>query len=454
MSYSTIYKSQFENGNRIDAEFYEPHFLKIIDQIISRKHDQIGGIAIVRSGTTPIDRDDELVNGPILLKTTDIRNNILSKHGDYYHISQAIHNRMSSTQLKYGDILINIVGATLDVVGRVGYITNNFPTANITQAMALIRIINKIYLPEYIYILLLTKYGKIQFNRLARPTGQFNLNLQEIKQILLPEISPSNQQEIANLVLESQKNQDYSYEQYRIAETFLLKELGLSNFEQNKVYSQSIHLSNLQSVNRIDADYFQPKYNQLISKLGNVKKLSEYVKRISSNSSIIADKEYQYTEISDVDVSNGDVIWNPILGKVLPANAKITIRGGELLVSKVRPTRGAIATFPENIQENHIVSGAFSIFKVPSPTREYLQVVLRSIIGKTQLERPTTGTSYPTITDQDVENVLIPDLPISIQQKISELIKESKVARQKSKELLEQAKKTVEEMIEKRGDNI
>ena len=57
------------------------------------------------------------------------------------------------------------------------------------------------------------------------------------------------------------------------------------------------------------------------------------------------------------------------------------------------------------------------------------------------MERPATGTSYPTITDTDVENILIPILPKPIQEKISKLVRESFESRKKAKELLEEAKK-------------
>jgi len=148
-------------------------------------------------------------------------------------------------------------------------------------------------------------------------------------------------------------------------------------------------------------------------------------------------------------VGTGEVVFNEVSGKELPANAKIMVSGGELIVSKVRPTRGAIAIIPNEFNEDFVASGAFSVFEVPSPTKEFLQVVLRSFIGKLQMERPTTGTSYPTITDQDVENLLIPIVKIETQQKIADLVKKSHEARKKSKELLEEAKRKVEEMIEK-----
>ena len=71
------------------------------------------------------------------------------------------------------------------------------------------------------------------------------------------------------------------------------------------------------------------------------------------------------------------------------------------------------------------------------------------MIGKLQLEKPTTGTSYPTVTDEYVENIEIPILPEKIQQKIADLVRRSHEARKKAKELLEEAKRKVEELIEK-----
>ncbi len=74
------------------------------------------------------------------------------------------------------------------------------------------------------------------------------------------------------------------------------------------------------------------------------------------------------------------------------------------------------------------------------------------MLAKLQFEKFTTGTSYPTITDEDIENILIPILPKSTQQKIADLVRKFHEARKKSKELLEKAKREVEEIIEKGGN--
>ncbi|HDL6091885.1 TPA: restriction endonuclease subunit S, partial [Mannheimia haemolytica] len=98
-------------------------------------------VSLIKSGTTPTDRDDNLKEGVVLLKTNDIRNNLLNKYSSVdYFISEDINEKMISSQLKEGDVLVNIVGATLEVVGRVAYVSSTFPKANITQAMSFVRL--------------------------------------------------------------------------------------------------------------------------------------------------------------------------------------------------------------------------------------------------------------------------------------------------------------------------
>lgn len=67
-----------------------------------------------------------------------------------------------------------------------------------------------------------------------------------------------------------------------------------------------------------------------------------------------------------------------------------------------------------------------------------------------QIERDSAGESIINHwKSEQLKNLLIPILPKSTQQKISDLVKKSHLARQKSKELLDEAKQKVEELIEK-----
>ncbi|MDZ4284816.1 MAG: hypothetical protein U1A28_03255, partial [Patescibacteria group bacterium] len=53
---------------------------------------------------------------------------------------------------------------------------------------------------------------------------------------------------------------------------------------------------------------------------------------------------------------------------------------------------------------------------------------------------------------ETIKDILIPILPRAAQQKIAELVRQSHEARIKAKELLEEAKQKVEQLIEKGGE--
>ena len=103
---------------------------------------------------------------------------------------------MSKTRLQAEDVLINIVGATTDVIGRAAVIPHGFPQANITQAMALLRSTNKTLCPYFIFSFLCGRLGNKQVRRIARPTGQYNLNLPELGSFRIPVVTDKFQSRI------------------------------------------------------------------------------------------------------------------------------------------------------------------------------------------------------------------------------------------------------------------
>jgi len=343
------------------------------------------------------------------------------------------------------------VGATLEVIGRVAIIPPNFPRANITQAMALIRLDEKQhdYLSEFLFSFLLSKFGQIQIAKLARPSGQYNLNHEEIRSILVPKISIDNQRMFSKLVNNFFEQWENSITKFKNAENILLEKLDLLKWEPKTVQGFIKKSSNVSSSKRLDAEHFQPKYDKIIAKISKfeTQKLEKLASQVMDFIKKIPDKNYNYIEISDVDPDIGEVGFTIRQGKELPVNAKINVNGGELIISKVRSTRGAVGVIPNEIS-NGVCSSAFSIYKISSPMKEYVQVVCKSIIGKLQFEKNAKGTSYPVIEDEHVNEILIPILNTKEIENISALVKESISSREIAKEILDEIKKRVEKYIE------
>jgi type I restriction enzyme S subunit len=80
--------------------------------------------------------------------------------------------------------------------------------------------------------------------------------------------------------------------------------------------------------------------------------------------------------------------------------------------------------------------------------KETLQILLKLDIYKELMLRYNCWASYPVIKDEDVLNLPIPKIDVKIQEKIAELVKESHISLDLSKQLLKKAKKSVEIFIE------
>ena len=453
MQFSIIKKSDIDKARRFDAEYFKPYYIELYKILSLNFFKPNKELTTIKSGTTPKNRNDTLKEGIVLLKTDNIRNNILSPDEEYFYITPEVNNKMRSSQVFPRDVLINIVGATTDVIGRVAYIPYSFPTANITQAMAYCRIKDETILkPEFLFIYLQTFYGKGQIKRLARPTGQYNLNLNEVGQILIPVLHNNFQQQIENLVKQAYEHQKQSKQLYREAEQLLLEELGLLDYRPKHRLTFTTTKKQVNEARRFDAEYFQPKYEEVIRKIkeypGGSKKIKELFSQVKSSFS--KDLEYwYYIEISDINIATGEIILNLYQKKELPANAKIKVKKGDVIISKVRPNRGAI-TIIDTEKENLIVSGAFTVLREKNNfKKEVLLTFLKSPVIKNILLRFNTGTSYPVIKDEDILNFEIPLIRPELQEEIAQKIRQSFALRRQSKSLLEVAKKRVEEEIEK-----
>lgn len=81
----------------------------------------------------------------------------------------------------------------------------------------------------------------------------------------------------------------------------------------------------------------------------------------------------------------------------------------------------------------------------------YLAVYLNTILGLWQAEKFASGSAQRHIYPRDVAQFIISLPSEDLQSKIANLVIQSYETRKKAKILLEEAKKKVEEMIEKRN---
>jgi len=354
--------------------------------------------------------------------------------------------------LKPRDVLFNRTNSQ-KFVGRTGLY---LPFTNEQRVFAsyLVRLVpdEKSLLPEYLVAYLNSSRGIRDIKRRARISiNQSNVNPEEVKAIRIPLLSNKLQLRIKDAFDIAHKNQKTAAVIMTEAETLLINTLGLRGWYPPEPLSYSRRASEAFATGRLDAELFQPKYDALRTKLKQAAPLSplySFGKEILNDFVPVDSENYYYTEISDITIGDGAVAANELLGNELPANAKVILNGGELLVSKVRPTRGAVGIAPEGPLSNHVASGAFFVLCVPSLAREYLQVFLRSMPGRLLLEERCKGSSYPVLDDVDIRNVSVPAVSSVIMEKMRDYVNTAHAARQRAHALLAAAKRVVEIAIE------
>lgn len=448
--FSEVIKS--EETFRIDAEFFSK--LPITTDLLlkSMKHFYINKFSVVSGpfGST-LKSDSYLSTGDIaFVRIENIKGSFRINTTDIIYISAEDNARIANSQLFIDDIILSKVGNSIGFFARVD---EKLSTCNISENNIGIKL-NGFDRPKKHFILtyLNSKFGQILILRRRSGNAQPKLNVDDVCKIPIPEFSDKFYKIISSFVLESDNLREQADESYHAAEKILERALGLENFEPTtdniaiKTFSESFGVSG-----RLDAEFYQPKYDEMKSKLailsnGSVRNCFELVKEPCDR---CADS-YSYIEIGDVNISSGVAVSNVVETEELPDNAKIMTKAGDVLVSKVRPNRGAVAVLRE---DNLLVSGAFAVLRPCGKfSAELLQVLLRTKIYRELMLKYNVGTSYPVIKDDDVLNLPLPVVSSEVQEQIAAQVVKSFKLRRESEELLLRAKKSVELAIEQGED--
>jgi len=226
IEYSIVNVSELEGEMRIDAEYYDPFYLRNEEKIIRKKWCCIGDLlSKVQYGLSLAMNDERL--GYKILKMDDIMK-ILADDSNcrYVDIDSRTFLRF---KLEKGDVLFNRVNSE-EFVGRTGiYLLDG----EHTFASYLIRIRAKNYSSNfYIAIYLNTRYGKISLKRvMRRAVNQANINAEELKSLKIPIPSNTFQKFIEKIVIKAYEEWEKAKELYRQAEGILIEELGLKDWK-------------------------------------------------------------------------------------------------------------------------------------------------------------------------------------------------------------------------------
>ena len=445
-----------DNRFRIDAEYYQKKYLELAKKIelfnpktINKLHVKLDCSAFYPSIVSDYNFE---FNGIPFLRVDDIKAGFVSVTNNTAFLLPKVLDTNHNTIAKAypGDILIAKGGNTL---GKIGLLTEEYPEYSICRDVLLLRTsVLDDSIRYYLWSFLNSIHGYNLLFRTASQTGQPHLTLASIAEIKVPTFGMEFKVIYKKLFHKIEILKKKSELLYVQSEHIVLNELGLLQLNITKSNQNIKSLKNsFLSTGRLDAEYYQPKYDILFNHLNGIetKKLGSIVnikKSIEPGSDAYQDSGIPFVRVSNIS-KFGLMDTEIYLNANKYSNEELYPKKDSILLSK----DGSVG-IAYKIEEDMklITSGALLHLNIIDDEflPDYLTLVLNSQIVQLQAERDAGGSIIQHWKPSEIEEVIIPKLPLDNQKKISDLIQESFKLKKQSKQLLDIAKKAVEIAIE------
>lgn len=465
VEYSIVNVSELEGELRIDAEYYEPSYIKAESKILRKgvKFYFLNPIILHPTEIKRIYVDDE-EDGIEMVMAQNIRNNELD-FSQKFIMPESVKKILRKNKLRKFDILMTRTGANYGQTAPFLEDKEMYASAD----CLIIRINNGNILHLFLSTYFNTEYGQTLIKRVAYGLAQPHIAPSGIKSVAIPIPSDTFQKFIEKLVLKAYEERQKAEQLYKQAEEILLEELGLENWEPKikkiklgkKEFEEEENisirmLSEVINTDRMDAEYWEPEYDEFFNKLKKkvtLKPIKEFLISKILKGIEVGSENYREKGIPFIRVSNMTKFGiverdQKYISEefYLELKDKFEPKEGEVLLTK-DATPGIAYVLKENIKG--IIASGIVRLKVKNIEKEYLALVINSIIGQIQILKEGGGSIISHWKPSQIENLLIPVLNSKIQQEISHLIQRSFEARENSKKLLEISKRSVEVFIEK-----
>lgn len=448
VNFKKIMESKY--GERLDAEFYSPRFLKQ-EEILQRT---FPSTLLEFSDKIDVGHVGNMVSeyqksGIWLLQTQNVKEFFVD-NGHRVYISNSFSNSLKKSKVKYLDILIARSGsfgcASLYLENAEANCADIIivKTKNDNDAFYLVSFLN-------------SKYGKEQLYRFASGGLQGHVNLTILENLQIPRHKNLSNL-IKNIVLCSYKLQKNSSKLCADSNFITLNELGLVNWKPKHKLTFIKNYTDTQQGQRIDAEYYQPMYEDIISAIKRYKGGWDRLGTLYATKKgvEVGSDEYQDEGVPFIRVSNISPLAlseeKYISESLYETLKEYQPRKGEILLSK--DGSPGIAYAVNEMPPKMIPSGGIMRLKAKGEglNNESMTLILNSAAVQQQMKRDVGGSIILHWRPDQISNVCIPLLAKSIQEKIQQNIQKAVALRKKSRCLLECAKRSVEMAIEESED--
>ncbi len=420
---------------RLEAEFFNAAVLHTAKTV---KGADI--VDLIQYGTSEELNDDK--NGYPILRLNEFDNAFIKEPARY--CDKITEQEYIELQLKQDDVLICRTNGNPDLVGRSSVVMENVQYA---FASYLFRVrTNALILPHVLVAYLRSKYGRAEIDKYSMKGNQTNFSPAKFREIDVPVFAQSFQEKIKKAFIDAYSLHISAKKLYAQAEATLNTYLNIREYDDSgsavKALSQSFKQSG-----RLDAEYYQSKYNSLITQINTTEIVSSLCNVFNENFVPDDKVEYKYIELANVGVSGDISNVETIIGIDLPSRARRLVRKGQVIISSIEGSLSSCALIDDEY-DGALCSTGFYVVNSDKINSETLLVLFKSEPIQALLKQRCSGTILTAISKDEFVNMPLPSIDYTVQKEIADKVQESFRLRKEAKWLLDNAIKAVEMAIE------
>lgn len=445
---------------RIDSEFYQKKYIGAYNLLKNMKHSTIvqeyacltdfhanGSYKDIAQNYELLDEE----NYAYMVRTTDLETKNYFENVKY--ISEYTYNYLAKSKVYGGEVLINKIGNP----GRTFIMPKLNRPVSLGMNLFLLRMKKDAIIKEHVlWAYLNTDIGRNIIERNINGTVPLTIDKASIKSLFVPCFSEIFQEKIGILVNKGFELELESIEEYKGAEILLESIIGIKSedLRRKTIVEKNFSESFIQT-GRIDAEYYQEKYEYLLSRiekfdlknLGGKEGLVNITTSIEPGSDEYCETGIPFIRVSDVS-KYGLSEPNIFLDKnSIPNITVLYPKKNTILFSK----DGSVGIAYKLEEDKKIVTSSallhLTVKNLDMVLPEYLTLVLNSLVVRLQAERDSSGALIQHWKKSEIENVVIPIIDRDSQQLITNKLMDSFAHRKKAMELFEKTKLAVENAI-------
>ena len=443
---------------RMDAGCFQPTYLKNESNLLNGRvpYARLGSLYKKGNYGSLPDSVDYASDGIALIRGTDLQSMSVNL-SEAVRVPEYYYDQFKKAQIKTGDILMLVKGASIDRSDSVAMFPETDDKAIANGSVFIIRVNEKTVSSKYLLAVMTSGAFLLQKRRGSSNTGALYNDLDTIKAFIVPLPDSRIQAFIGCKVTLAEKCREEANKLHRkINEKVdeFLSQLGIPKIQDKETdqltfFAESDELTNI----RLDPKYYRPRFIFTVKNLTSVK--HDFLENIITNCNYGASVPSDYVDEGIPFIRGVDLVENRILsGDMCYLSSQLSNKVKRSRVNKndILITRSGSVGTTSVVTENHdgYAFGSYMIrFSVNSNYNPfYIASFLNSSYGKSQTERLRNGAVQENINLEEIGRIVIPWISREAQDEVERLVRLWIDFSEKSIGFNTEAKSDVEALIE------